>query len=115
MPLSVQKRKAVISAAVKKVNVARKVLGFRPINRLPKGKLMCNKVCPLARALQANVGNDYVTFSSKKKAAAVAKVWNTSAAGRITRSPQEVSTFVDNFDESLLPELVLAKKSSDDE
>lgn len=121
------KRDQIIKEALKIVNIAREALDLPRLRKLPVGTRECEKTCPLANALGAEVDGFCINFGTAKAATKVARAFrdrlpNTEErgdyayagrrTGRDVSLPDALCDFVDRFDRRQFPELIAPKALS---
>ncbi|MBW4061877.1 hypothetical protein HJC99_04885 [Candidatus Saccharibacteria bacterium] len=108
---------AVARAALTQINLLRAALGAKPRRTMSKGAIRGADICPVHRTLRCDgLGEFYITRSDialdPSNAAAVRRSWGSKqlkcADGPQCRKvhfklPRDVSLFVENFDDGLLP------------
>lgn len=98
-----------LNYVLRQVNQVRKVLGQKPLNRMPKGVLESNLLCPLAVGFNkgCEVSSVYVEFKTLKDAERVTKLWGAYPTGNsFVRLPRWARDFVYRFDSEDYPTLI---------
>ena len=97
---------------LKFVNIARKIQGLKPLRKLLKGVQADGFSCPLSRSLNASyVATHAVRFKDIEVAKKVEEAWwNGTIKSSLypnIKIPKELSLFIDDFDDGVIPELQL--------
>ena len=101
-----------LDSVSKIVNETRKILGYNDLHSLPSGIPGNIKTCPLAVALNGQIGVDSMCIQDVDDAVRISTLWNTSMEIKspnqyIVKLPDSLRRFVRDFDLGLYKNLIV--------